>query len=223
MRWSLRITFFALPAILAAVGSCALWGYAFTPPSVDRLAREMVTVEAVGSVAYTADNDALRVVNAPLPSDGYRLYRLEPFAAPVTDVTPLSAETLAQVERAIEQEGWQLLLDGPNYRTPHGVIVLGRDRNGAPLTLVGMSSVGGARGTDFREPGDTYHRYEALLHRHTVVREQTFRYDIAGIEGVGWLPMFIALLWLQGMLLLIGRGVVAASRRLRRPLQQKLV
>jgi hypothetical protein len=195
---------------LAALGatwmSTLLWGYQFTPPSMDPLLHPMYPFEGIGHFSLTLENGRYVAHNTSVNYDAY--WFEDVFTRPeremikhgLSGITPLNDVTLTFVAQVLQNQDWSLFhplshsdasqLNKPYYlrALPSGYVIQGY-LDGKPIYFISVSGVNGT----YKGRGDTYGYYEGrfIVDSLTPAKWQTFAYGISGIEFLQWPTLFV--------------------------------
>lgn len=239
-KWLTRIiALILLPVLIAAGISQALWGYPVTPPPVEAITGDLAHVNEIaylrmterGKFALATPPDLTLSIPGPSPYapelSGGNTLRIYNFAAGASVASPTSTDTdwqLPALNAALQQAGWQFLPDDApdtikGCCVPRGYIISGQTTTGKTRYLVGLSS------SQIRN--DHYFYYEGLLGPSeddglTLLTDQHFRYDIAGLEGFQFPELLILVYMFIVLPILLAWSMMRAivyrpTRRKRKP------
>lgn len=193
----------AMAVAVACAITYSMWGYPFARPSARATVEGIATVDAVSSVTCTFRSSRPECEGqAPedIPSDiancrkdpyyclnSRLLLALHDDGRLPRDTAQLSASALRKVETAFGSHDVRVRAD-PGYdgdRILSGVAISGVQADGRRLLALGV------RGAQISN--DHYPYYELLIDATdgSVVKHTVFFYDVAGLEGLEWWPIFI--------------------------------
>lgn len=233
-------------ALIAALISSLMWGYAITPPASSPLVDQITTITSVYPVQVDLDLNLHIVERGQLPSGEVSDYPPSQIISAVQSRLPVSnplpsddllarlrekmrwygvepgfrggveAHTINNgVELQIGEERHTYTADDHFYygvQPASGFLIQGTNAQGDTLVFLNLGSrVGGDR-----------HQYYAFLFSDTgaelsFVADQTYRYDVAGLEFFHFPLIFLLIFVLLAFVALISLAISAVARRIIKP------
>lgn len=202
-----RVSLFALATafLLSIAFSRSYWGYFFARPSPEKVASRLTSVnglsfiecaEAEGALACVPDQErqpTLESARAYCAEDPYYclgdrlLVQLGELGILPPDPEPVESTLISVIPRLLRDKDLIAQPD-PGYEPMEfsGLLVSGSGTGGGQVALVGLS------GSEVSN--DHYPYVELAIAQRPeprILKAQQFYYDIAGIEGLEWFPVFI--------------------------------